>query len=166
LYRAVLPPRNRVAVEYQYGDRFWITGDSAEALSQDYRANEAVRTGRPFGFWSAADAPTGAKAVCRFQGNPTRGQTSRFLTLQGSECDTLRNDAGWVLEGEGESFAVPAGPGGECAPEHIAVTRFVNGLRNANHRYVAESGVAAQMRGRGWIEEGVAFCARPLEFAE
>jgi hypothetical protein len=101
LYRAVLPPRNRVAVEYQYGDRFWITGDSAEALSQDYRANEAVRTGRPFGFWSAADAPTGAKAVCRFQGNPTRGQTSRFLTLQGSECDTLRQDAGLGARGRG-----------------------------------------------------------------
>jgi len=162
LYRGVLPPRQRVAAEYQYGDRFWITGDTAEAQSQDYRANEAFRTGQRFGLWSAATAPAGAVPFCRFQGNPAHDQTSRFLTLEGSECGALRGDAGWVLEGQGEYFAVPAGPGGQCASGLVAVTRFVNGLHNANHRYVVDPQVASEMRTRGWIREGVAFCARPL----
>jgi photosystem II stability/assembly factor-like uncharacterized protein len=162
LYRGLAAPRDRVAVEYQYGDRFWVTGDGGEAASQDFRLNEAARTGQRFGFWTLDTAPAGNRPICRFQGNPEHGQTSRFITLEGSECQSLRGDSGWTLEGEREYFAMPAGPGGSCAAGLVAVTRFVNGLRNANHRYVVDSEVANEMRARGWIQEGVAFCARPL----
>jgi hypothetical protein len=99
---------------------------------------------------------------CRFQGRPALGQTSRFLTLQGGECQALGADPAWVLEGEAEYFAVPAGADGSCAPGLVAVTRFVNGLRNANHRFVSDAKTAGEMRDRGWIREGVAFCARSL----
>lgn len=168
LYAGYAPAlrRDPVAIEFRAKDRYWISANHGETVSQDYRGYEALRTGLRFGLWSRADAPQGAVGFCRFQGNPSHGQSSRFLTLKGAECGALRSDPGWVLEGEDESFAVPAGTGGQCAAGTVAVTRFVNGLRNANHRYVADAEVAKAMRGSGWIEEGVAFCARPLESDE
>lgn len=161
LYRGLLAPAGRVAVEYSYGDRFWLTGDRGEALFQDHRANDAVRTGERFGLWSPLDAPPGAAGICRFQGNPARGQTSRFVTLQGAECEALKRSADWRLEGEGEYFAMPPGPGG-CAAGLAPVTRFFNGKALNNHRYVTTARAAGEMRARGWIEEGLAMCARPL----
>ena len=164
LYAGYAPAlrRDPVAVEFRAKDRYWISANHGETVSQDYRGYEALRTELRFGLWSRADAPQGAMGVCRFQGNPAHGQNSRFITLKGAECGALRGDPGWILEGEDEAFAVPAGPGGQCAAGTVAVTRFVNGLRNANHRYVVDAAVAKTMRASGWIEEGVAFCARPL----
>ena len=37
---------------------------------------------------------------------------------------------------------------------------------NVNHGYVADPAVAHMMRDRGWYDEGVRFCARPLESNE
>jgi photosystem II stability/assembly factor-like uncharacterized protein len=161
LYRGAFPSSGRVAVEYTYGDRFWLTGDPGEALFMDFRADAAVRSGERFGLWGPLDAPAGAIGLCRFQGNPARGQSSRFLTLEGGECDALRGFPDWVLEGEREYFAMPPGPAG-CAPGLVSVARFFNDARPHNHRYVANTKSANEMRARGWIEEGVAFCARPL----
>jgi photosystem II stability/assembly factor-like uncharacterized protein len=162
LFKVTLPQRTRVAVEYRYGDRFWLAVDAAEAGSQDYRGNEALRTGLTFALWSAADAPAGAVGTCRFQGNPSRGQSSRFITLQGAECEGLRGQPAFVLEGENESYAMPAGADGSCAVGLARVTRFYNGQRDVNHRWVADPAAVNEMRARGWIEEGTAFCARPL----
>jgi hypothetical protein len=162
LYRGVLTPRKRVAVEYQYGDRFWITGDAAEAISQDYRANEARRTGQRFGLWGPLDAPAGAVGICRFQGNPAHGQESRFIAVEGSECDIVKGSPAFVLEGEGEYFAIPPTATGGCAEGLVAVRRFNNLESNVNHRYVSDASVAAEMRASGWYDEGVRLCARPL----
>ena len=162
LYRGSLEPRRRVAVEYQYGDRYWLTGDTAEALSQDYRANEAVRTGQRFGLWSRLDAPQAARAMCRFQGRPSHGQSSRFLAVDGFECDVVKGIPQFVLEGEGEYFAVPPSESGACAAGLVPVRRFNNLQANVNHRYVADPAVAEQMRAAGWYDEGVRMCARPL----
>jgi hypothetical protein len=162
LYRGSVASREPIAIEYQYGDRFWITGDPAEAVSQDYRANEARRTGRRFGLWGAATRHAGAVAICRFQGRRDYGQDSRFIAVEGSECDTVKASPAFVLEGEGEYFAVAPTAQGGCAEGLIAVRRFNNLASNVNHRYVADAPTAAEMRAAGWYDEGVRLCARPL----
>ena len=162
LYRVELAPRQRIAVEYQYGNRFWIAGDGGEAHSQDYRANDAVRTGYRFGLWSRADAPPEALGFCRFQGNPAHGQTSRFVSLAGAECEAVKRGRDFLLEGENEYFAVPADDFGGCATGLVPVHRFNNLEANVNHRYVADPALAEQMHDSGWADEGVQFCARPL----
>jgi hypothetical protein len=153
-----------VIAEFQYeGDRYWTAVNAAEARSQSYRLEpgEVLRTGLRFGAWRGDDAPAGALAACRFQGNPSRGQHSRFITLEGPECEAVKRDPAYSLEGEGEFFAVPPGPRG-CAEGLVAVKRFFNRQADRNHRYVTDSAVGAETRARGWIEEGIAFCARPL----
>jgi hypothetical protein len=162
LYRGEFPARARVAVEYQQDDRFWVTADPAEAGFMDYRANDAIRSGESFGLWSPLTAPARAIGVCRFQGNPARGQHSRFITLQGPECEAVKRDPRWVLEGENEWFAMSAAADGSCAASLLPVTRFRNGKVDANYRYVVDATVAAHMRARGWYDEGVSMCARPL----
>lgn len=154
--------RPRVAIEYKYGDRYWVSGDRGESASQDYRADEAVRTGEKFGVWSRGDAPPGAKAMCRFQGEPSRGQSSRFLAVDGFECDLVKGIPQFVLEGEGEYFAMPPSEGGTCAAGLVPVRRFNNLQADVNHRYVADPAIAEQIRAAGWYDEGVRFCARPL----
>jgi photosystem II stability/assembly factor-like uncharacterized protein len=152
----------RVAVEYRYGDRYWVSGDRGETASQDYRGYEAVRTGERFGLWSHAERPAGAVPVCRFQGNPAYGQTSRFIALAGSECDIVKASPAFALEGDGEYFVVPPTREGTCPAGLVSVSRFNNLEANVNHRYVADAATAAQMRAAGWYDEGVRMCARPL----
>jgi len=162
LYRGDLAPRSRVAVEYSSGERFWITGDAAEAHSQDYRGEDALRSGSRFGLWSPLTAPAGAIGICRFQGNPAFGQHSRFIALEGAECEAVNGSPAWVLEARDELFAMPPAAG-NCGAGTVAVTRFYNGKADDNHRYVTDATVATEMRARGWIDEGVVMCARQLE---
>jgi photosystem II stability/assembly factor-like uncharacterized protein len=162
LYRGVVPARAPVAVEYRYGDRYWITGSAAEAISQDHRGNEATRTGRSFGLWNAAGAPAGAKAICRFQGDRGHGQESRFIAIEGFECDVVKAGRAFVLEGQGEYFAVSPTAQGDCPAALLPVRRFNNLQSNVNHRYVADAATADEMRAAGWYDEGVRMCARPL----
>ena len=159
LMRGEIGRNTVVAAEFKWNDeeRYWVSGDPGEALSQDYRAAELTRTGATFAVWQPQAAPAGATGVCRFQGNPAYGQHSRFITLQGAECEALKRSPAWVLEGADEFFAMsPAN--GKCAADLVAVTRFFNGRADVNHRYVSDPAVAEEMRARGWIEEGVAFC--------
>ena len=154
--------RPSLAVEYRYGDRYWMSADRGETASQDYRANEALRTGQRFGLWGPLERPAGAVPVCRFQGDRGHGQTSRFLALAGFECDIVKGIAQFVLEGEGEYFAVPPSETGACPSGLVPVRRFNNLHANVNHRYVTDPTVAEQMRAAGWYDEGVRMCARPL----
>jgi hypothetical protein len=162
LYRGEFAPRQRVAIEYRYGDRFWITGDPAEAVSQDYRANDAVRTGQRFGLWSGLTAPAGAVPLCRFQGRPAYGQSSRFVAVEGAECSVVKSIPQFALEGEGEYYALAPDASGACAAGTVPVRRFNNLQGDVNHRYVADPAIASEMLARGWYDEGVRMCARPL----
>lgn len=162
LHRATGTLMPRLAVEFRFGDRYWVSGDRGETMSQDYRAYEAVRTGERFGLWSQAERPAGAMPMCRFQGNPAYGQSSRFITLAGFECDIVKANPAFVLEGEGEYFALPASAQGTCPAGTVAVRRFNNQQASVNHRYVVTGTEAARMRAAGWYDEGVCMCARPL----
>jgi hypothetical protein len=57
----------------------------------------------------------------------------------------------------GASRSVDEGPAGT-----VAVRRYLNLLPDFNHRWVADASLIPDMRARGWADEGVRFCARPL----
>lgn len=165
LYRGAPVARpDPIVVEFQYeGNRYWSTSLDGEALSQDYRMEPGNfrRTGLRFGAWRADDAPAGALGSCRFWPQPQSGLRTRVLTLQGFECDGLKNDANWILEAENEFFAMPPSDG-DCDGGLVPVRRFSNLQADLNFRWVADVGIAAEMRARGWYDEGVRMCARPL----
>ena len=153
--------RDLVAVEYQYeGNRYWLTSLEGEAYSQDYRQQpgDVHRTGVKWGAWNEGDAPAGAVGSCRFW--PRQART-RVLVQQGPECDILKRDANWILEGENEFFTLPP-IDNSCPAGTVTVNRFINLQPDFNHRWVADPAIAAEMKARGWYDEGVRFCARPL----
>ena len=112
-----------------------------------------------WGAWNANDAPSGAVGSCRFWPKLAR---TRVLVQQGVECDILKNDPNWILEAENEFFTLPP-VNNNCPAGTVTVNRLINMLPDFNHRWVADPAIAAEMKARGWYDEGVRFCARPLE---
>jgi hypothetical protein len=165
LYRGVPSAApDPVVVEFEYeGNRYWSTSLDGEAVSQGYRVEpgHVSRTGLKWGAWRSADAPAGALGSCRFWSKPESGLRTRVLVLQGFECEALKRNSGWILEGENEFFAMPP-VGNGCAVGLVPVRRFHNLKADVNHRWVADPAAAGDMRARGWYDEGVRFCARPL----
>jgi hypothetical protein len=79
--------------------------------------------------------------------------------LEGGECDAVKASPAWVIEGENEFFLASPEKGGSCAKGLLPLRRFYNQRADANHRYVLDESTAAQMRARGWRDEGVVMCA-------
>jgi hypothetical protein len=130
------------------------------------------RTGQTFRAWlRAADAPAGARPVCRFF---AQGPASHFYTADATECQTLKNleaagraDAlknagkfwGWGYEGIAFYALVPTN--GQCAGDTDPIARAFNDRthqNDANHRFMADSQTRAAMRW-SWLDEGVVFCS-------
>ncbi|HEX6945374.1 MAG TPA: DUF5666 domain-containing protein [Casimicrobiaceae bacterium] len=105
----------------------------------------------------------GSAAVCRFYGLPPRGPDSHFFTVDPAECETvMRDHSAWTFEAH--AFSITPAVGGSCPAGTQPVTRFYNNPSagaEMNHRYVVSADAVAEMRGRGWIEEGIVMCARP-----
>jgi len=114
------------------------------------RTGESFRTG-------------GAAAVCRFYGMPPKGPDSHFFTVDASECAfVMAQWQAWTFEAH--AFATTPATAGACAAGLVPVRRFYNNPAagaDMNHRYVTSAAVAAEMRNKGWIEEGVVMCAQP-----
>lgn len=112
------------------------------------RTGESFRTG-------------GVAAACRFYGAPPKGPDSHFFTSDASECEhVMVTWASWTYEAH--AFSTTPAAGGACAAGLVAVRRFYNNPSSGaamNHRYVTSAAVAAEMRGKGWIDEGVVMCA-------
>lgn len=163
---------------------YFITADAGEALGIDGGTAGPgwTRTGRSFGAWlSPANAPAGSAAVCRFY---SLGANSHFFTANAAECASLkalettqRLEAvqfghpftGWTFEGIAFTAAVPAAAtttqkaASACASGTEKIFRayndgFASG-RGANHRFVNDAALRDLMVDRGWVNEGVAFCA-------
>jgi hypothetical protein len=65
---------------------------------------------------------------------------------------------------EAHAFAITPAAAGTCPERLVAVRRFYNNPAvgaDMNDRYVTSAAVAAEMRGKGWVEEGVVTCAQP-----
>ena len=127
-----------------------------------------VRTGQSF---KVPRTPVdGAAEVCRFRGSGATAPDARFLTLDSHECLSLKllqqlqaaDQPRWNFEGI--AFAAQAPVHGSCvnAAFSLPVRRFHNGdatRGEGNHRYVVSDAIAATMRAKAWIDEGVVMCA-------
>jgi hypothetical protein len=165
LFRGVALPPQPIIVEYQYeSDRYWLTSLGGEAVFMDYRQeppSNARRTGLRWGAWLAGDAPAGAVGSCRFWPKPISGLRTRVLVLQGPECEYLRANNDWILEGENEFYAVPPS-NGACRLGLVPVHRLPNMKPDLNFRWATDPAIIAQMVAQGWVDEGPKFCGRPL----
>lgn len=157
----VVAGQGSAAVEYvndQLG-HYFVTAFPAEIAVLDSGAFGGVwrRTGASF------NVGGGTAAVCRFFGMPPRGPNSHFFTVDPAECEKVMRDfPAWTYEAH--AFSIAPAVNGACAAGLVPVTRFYNNPANGadiNHRYVVNARDAAEMRGRGWVEEGVVMCARP-----
>ncbi len=114
------------------------------------RTGESFRTG-------------GAAAVCRFYGMPPKGPDSHFFTVDAAECAHVMSAwQAWTFEGH--AFAITPATAGACAAGLVPVRRFYNNPAagaDMNHRYVTSAAAATEMRGKGWVDEGVVMCAQP-----
>jgi hypothetical protein len=138
-------------------DHYFLAYDGAEA-----RGIEAGAAG--FGWTRTAQSfrPGGTHAVCRFYGTPGVGPNSHFFTIEPGECEQVKRDRGWTYEGLG-FYATPV-QNGTCAAPLKPVHRLYNNRwmhNDSNHRFTTSPDVVAQMQARGWVHEGVVFCAKP-----
>jgi len=166
LFRGVPSLRpDPIVTEYTYeSDRYWSTPLDGETVFMDYRQGPPAnvrRTGQRWGAWTSQDAVSGAVGSCRFWPKPETGLRTRVLVLQGSECEFLRANPGWILEAENEFYAVPP-RNGACPAGLVAVHRLPNMKPDLNFRWAADPAVISEMVARGWIDEGPKFCGRPL----
>ena len=152
------------AVEYYNTllQHYFITASMDEMGSiEHFRAGPGWQpTGSGFrGFLSPTAAPAGVLPVCRFYGTPGLGPNSHFYTVDATECAMVKQDPGWTYEGI--AFYLFAPLNGQCATGQQAVYRVYNNRyaqNDANHRYMSDPSLYAQMQAQGWLPEGVAFC--------
>jgi hypothetical protein len=159
-------------VEYYHPaiDHYFITSSPNEIAGLDSQPFGWVRTGETFGDWTPATLP-GAVHVCRFYGDPVIGPNSHFYTGEDNECGGLiaqdeatpKGKPAWHLEAKPLDIALPAD--GVCPANLQPVYRAFNGpaakTPDPNHRYTTDPAVYAAMLAKGWLPEGVHFCAPP-----
>ncbi|MGZ5035808.1 MAG: hypothetical protein ACXWGT_03265 [Usitatibacter sp.] len=159
-------------VEYYHADldHYFMTSSPNEIAGVDSNPLGWFRTGETFGDWTPANLP-GAAHVCRFYGDPVIGPNSHFYTGEDFECQGLialeaATPPGvpvWHLEAKPFDITIPSG--GSCPANLQRVYRVFNGPASnghgPNHRYTTDPKVYAAMQAKGWIPEGVHFCAPP-----
>jgi hypothetical protein len=143
---------------------YFLTADTNEAL--DIEAGKAgpgwVRTGLVFQAHRAGATYCPGDCgvpVQRFYGP---GQNTHVFTAHEAEAAALRRPgSGWIFERTEFRIVLPDAAGG-CGPGQVPVLRFYNSrgaIGDANHRYLTRDDERARMKSRGWLEEGVGFCA-------
>ncbi len=120
-------------------------------------------TGESFKAYPRAsqDAPT-ASPVCRFYGSAV-GPNSHFYTVSPLECAQVKANPDWRYEGI-SFFALPQVGAGGCREGELQVLRAYNrreAQRDGNHRFTTSDSTWREMGRKGWLMEGVAFCAPP-----
>ena len=154
------------AVEYYHAqfDHYFVTAAAAEIVALDGGQFAGwQRTGARWAVTpaSASVPATAAAAVCRFYGNPAYGLDSHFYSATQAECAAVQQKwpEQWRLEAT-NVFQVVTASNGRCPTGMTPVVRFYNNRADVNHRYVVDGAQQAAMRARGWVEEGVVFCAQ------
>jgi hypothetical protein len=147
-------------------DHYFLTADTDEIAAIDAGAAGPgwQRTGFGFSAWGVNDlgqSCPGCVPVARFYGTPGLGPNSHFYTGQAAEAAGLRNPgSGWTYEKDAFNTWVPTADG-TCEYDLVPVYRLYNGrwmFNDSNHRYVTSQRVRAEMRARGWADEGARFC--------
>lgn len=157
-----LPPVSKL-VEFLHATfgHYFVTnnGDDISAIDSGVFVGWA-RTGRTINAYESGHAALAP--VCRFFTDKFAPKSSHFYTADAVECAGLK--AGTVWQFEGERFFAPVPDAvGACTTGLLAVDRLYNAGQGGapNHRYTTDAGVRSEMIARGWIAEGVRFCAPP-----
>jgi predicted dienelactone hydrolase len=153
----------RIVVEFRNDslNHYFITAEPAESALLD--AGNVIpgwqRTGFDFKEWAAGD-PRGLPA-CRFFGTPGIGPNSHFYTISAYECGLTKANPYWLYEGIAFNSDAPTGE--ICAADRVPVVRlYNNGMGGqASHRFVTSHSEVRETVQRGWMVEGVVFCAIP-----
>ncbi len=112
-----------------------------------------MRTGETFNVH--ASPSVGSASVCRFFSSSFAPKSSHFYTPDAGECSIVKQNGGWLLEGDVMSTPVPD-QAGNCPAGTQPVYRLYNNGQGAapNHRYTASLATRAQMIANDWVPEG------------
>ena len=142
-----------VVVEYvnEATGRYMLLSGGSTWLDDGGDGGRWTRTGHVFSILQSS-FPGVEPPVCRFY---SAASNAHFFTPYPAECEALkRPGSGWVFEGNEFHTQLPSATG--CAGG-VAVKRLFDGV--ADHRYSADPATIARMLARGWVDEGIGFCA-------
>ena len=144
-------------VEYHNSaqDDYFITADPAEQQALDAAAQSGAvwsRTGMTF--YSG-----GSVSAYRFIYRSSTGTNTHFYTVNTSEQSSLlANNSSWVLESPAAFRMTAANANQTCPAGTIPVYRAAQ-EQTGSHRFTTLQSAINEVLGRGWTNEGVAFCA-------
>lgn len=170
-------PTRSIVVEFfntSTGHYFYtLSGSDIAAIEAGSAGAGWVRTGLSFFAFPSLEASIFEGKLCDLDPDPCKpvsrfyapGPNSHFFTGSADESAYLRNDAvGW--EFESVAFYLPlADAQGRCTAPRVPVHRLYNdryAFNDSNHRFTASATAREVMLGRGWRDEGVAFCGYAL----
>jgi hypothetical protein len=159
------PPETVDVIEYYHAglDHYFVTGLASEQATLDAGTDIKgwKRTG--YKFKAFANAQLGTSPVCRYYLPPAHGD-SHFYGRGAEECDRVAAYfRDFVLEAREFLYTVLP-EGGNCPVGTSPVYRVFSNRADANHRYMTDPAVRAEMLANGWIAEGdgddqVAMCS-------
>ncbi len=140
-------------------DHYFITASPTEIALCDAGTPPCsgwVATGVSFAAYDTTLAPTWSVPVCRFYNDHFAGKSSHFYAAPDDCATTQWAFPDWQLE-TADAFAI----GLACNPFTTAIRRvYNNGMGGAPaHRYVDSDALRDTMVAKGWVDEGVVFCA-------
>lgn len=144
-------------------DAYFITGRSNEQSTLDV-VTDFQRTGVSFSAVTAGTEPSWFNQICRYYVNTAEPFTnSHFYGVKESDCAYIASArlAGFANEGFDFAIALPT-PVGCPTGAPTAVYRTFRAAANgksSNHRYTISTAMRDSMVARGWVNEGIAFCA-------
>jgi hypothetical protein len=157
-------------------DHYFLTATSQEMYDIEHGSAGPgwTRTGWIFSAYPVGQTDAGFSPGCpgscgtpvaRFYGTPGLGPNSHFYTADAAEAAGLKKPgSGWTFERDEFQIPLPTGTdgAGACTIGVPVYRLYNNGFArhiDSNHRYVTDAGERAKMQAKGWIDEGVRFCA-------
>jgi hypothetical protein len=161
------PPPDRFGrvLEYYHArlDTYFYTVDAEEAAKLDSGAVPGwARTGLGFDVLVMPGCPVGRKeqAAYRFWGKPGVGPSSHVFTVQRDECRIVHRSGAWLYESS-PFWATPPDSRGACTnAAELPLHRLWRPWGESNHRFTTDLAVVEEMKGKGWVHEGVRMCVR------
>ena len=144
---------------------YFLTGRAAEQTSLDAQS-DFQRTGVTFSAFSAVGAAAPLDSVCRYKIAVTDSPFSSHFYGLSADCAliTSLNLANFVSEGF--DFAVERPIASVCPSSSMIPVYRSRRSRSPvdvpNHRYSVSLSAYQEMQKRGWIGEGITFCARSV----
>ncbi len=165
------PPPGQPAVPmppseaYQYWhagfDHYFFTVNDEEKLAIETgqfvgweRIAPYNSTASAFRFGMFSDSSDERTPVCRFFTERFAPRSSHFYAIGQDECDLVRSNADWNLEGV-VGYVYPTAADGSCT-RGVPLYRLYNRGRSGapNHRYTIDRLARAEMIRKGWQPEG------------